>query len=85
MNVMACNVSTNVKLFDSGNIESMIYLFPTAANKPPTGKPKRGSMCSGEIKKLTDAIQNAMYMPINNLKNNPHAFRSNKIRILKES
>ena len=45
-NVMPCNVSTRVKEEDSGNDESMIYLFPITANNEPTLNPKRESILS---------------------------------------
>ena len=46
INVKACKESTKVKVEDSGNIESMMYLLPTAANSEPTLNPKRDSMLS---------------------------------------
>ncbi len=64
-----------VKEADSGKIESMIYLLPTAANSPPTGNPKRGSTSDGLGAKPTIAIRKDMYMPMNIFQNSPHAFR----------
>ena len=54
----------------------MIYLLPTAANKPPTGSPKRGSSSHGLGVKPMMAMRNAMYMPINIFINKPHALNS---------
>src|SRR6187431_2777416 len=82
-NVSECKVSTSVNEEDSGNTESMIYLLPTAANRPPTGKPKRSSSSEGCGVKLITAIRNAMYMPTKIFMNNPHAFRSMSISMLK--
>src|SRR5689334_9908117 len=61
-NVRECKVSTKVNEDDSGNTESIIYLLPTAANSPPTGKPKRGSSSDGCGVKLITAIRKAMYI-----------------------
>ena len=76
---MVCNVSTSVKADVSGKTESIIYLLPTAANKPPTGKPKRGSSSHGLGIKLKAAIRNAMYIPRNIFMKSPRASRSMSI------
>src|SRR5688572_18216387 len=81
-NVSECNVSTNVKSDDSGNNESMMYLLPTAANKPPTGSPNRGSNSEGCGVKLMIDIRKAMYIPMKIFMNNPQASRSMSISIL---
>ena len=54
---MECKVSTKVYSEVSGSKESMMYLLPTAANKPPTGKAIRGSTSFTAIKKLTLPIK----------------------------
>src|SRR4051812_29257593 len=79
---MVCSVSTNVNDEDSGSKESIIYLLPTAANKPPTGNPNRGSSSEGLGVKLIAEIKNAMYIPMNIFMNKPHALRCMFISIL---
>ncbi len=76
-------MSTSVKDADSGKIETIIYLLPTAANSPPTGRPNRGSTSEGLGANPTIAIRNEMYMPIKIFKNKPYALRSISISILK--
>lgn len=46
VSVNPCKVSTSVKEVDSGNAESMMYLFPITANSAPTLKLKRESIPS---------------------------------------
>ena len=69
--VIACKLSTKVNSDVSGKIESIIYLLPTAAKSAPTGNPKRGSALSKLIKKLTQPIKNAIYIPIKSFRNRP--------------
>lgn len=74
--VNACNESTKVNVDDSGKMESIIYLLPTAANREPTLNPNLDSILSAWIKKHMYEIKNDTYIHKNNLKNSPHALRS---------
>jgi hypothetical protein len=49
-----------------------MYLLPTAANKPPTHNPKRGSVFMGLIQNTHDEIKNATIIPVMSLNKISH-------------
>ena len=68
-----------------GTIPSTIYLFPMAANKPPTAKPNLGSTLLGLIKKTQQEMVKATSKPVISLNNISHEFfLASPISILKQ-
>ncbi len=57
-NVRLCMLSSSVFAVEEGTIDSIIYLFPTAANISPTQSPSL-SASEGFIRKPSSAIENA--------------------------
>ena len=68
INVRLWMVSIKELIDTEETIDSITYLLPTAANNPPTHKPKRGSTLMGLMKNTNSEIKNPTKTPVNILK-----------------